>query len=115
LNYGNAPSQGAATRHLGTIKAAGAGLILMLSMLLSAAAIAQQAAQTGFDPRQTEKYFEDLQSRERAQPARPGLRMPVLPRPMSTGDAKPLFVLRGVTITGALAISPDQLSASYQP
>src|SRR6266700_339467 len=115
LNYGNAPSQGAATRHLGTIKAAGAGLILMLSMLLSAAAIAQQAAQTGFDPRQTEKYFEDLQSRERAQPARPGLRMPVLPRPMSTGDAKPLFVLRGVTITGALAISPDQFSASYQP
>jgi hemolysin activation/secretion protein len=114
-NYGNAPSQAAPTRHLRTIQTVAAGLILILSILSSASAIAQQAAQTGFDPRQTEKYFEDLQSRERAHPARPGLRMPVLPRPVFTGDAKPLFVLQGVTITGALAVPPDRLSTSYQP
>jgi hemolysin activation/secretion protein len=114
-NYGKTPAQGAAARHLGTLRVASAGLILILSILSSASAIAQQAAQTGFDPRQTEKYFENLQSREKAQPARPGLRMPVLPRPVSTGDTKPLFVLRSVTISGALAVPPDQLSTSYQP
>jgi hemolysin activation/secretion protein len=114
-NYGHARWQGTAARHFSTIRIATAGLIVMLSSLWSASAIAQQAGQTGFDPRQTEKYFEDLQSRERAQPARPGLRMPVLPRPIMPGDAKPLFVLRGVAITGAHTLSPDQLSTSYQP
>jgi hemolysin activation/secretion protein len=113
--YGNGPLRGAVVRHLRTIRTVAAGLILILSILSSASAIAQQAAQTGFDPRQTEKYFEDLQFGERAQPARPRLRLPALPRPVLTGDAKPLFVLRGVTIAGTLAIPPDQLSASYQP
>jgi hemolysin activation/secretion protein len=97
------------------MRSASTGLIVVLSSLWSASAIAQQAGQTGFDPRQTEKYFEDLQSRERTQPARSGLRMPVLPRPTMPGDAKPLFVLRGVAISGAYTLSPDQLSTSYRP
>ena len=41
--------------------------------------------------------------------------MPVLPRPKVSGDTRPLFVLNGVSITGAHAIQLDQLSTSYQP
>jgi len=90
-------------------------LILILSSLLQGPATAQQAGQTGFDPRQTEKYFQNLPTGERSQPARPTLRMPVLPKPKVSGDTRPLFVLHGVSVTGAHAIQPDQISTSYQP
>lgn len=89
-------------------------MILILSSLLQGPAVAQQAGQTGFDPRQTEKYFENSPTREQIQPTRPNLRMPVVPKPKVSGDTKRLFVLHGVSITGAHAIQLDQLSASYQ-
>jgi hemolysin activation/secretion protein len=90
-------------------------LILILSSLLQGPAVAQQAGQTGFDPRQTEKYFENLRTGEQVQAARPNLRMPVLPAPKVSGDTRPLFVLHGVSVIGAHAIAPDQLSTSFQP
>lgn len=114
-NYGDARLPGSIIWHFGTVRAAGACLILVLSNLLQGAAVAQQAGQTGFDPRQTEKYFENLPTGERIQPARPTLRMPVLPKPQVGGDTRPLFVLHGVSVTGAHAIQLDQLSTSYQP
>ena len=77
-------------------------------------AIAQQANQPGFDPRQTEKHFDDLQSGQ-GQPAKPALRVPTFARPEVTADGKPLFVLRGVTLAGAFALPYDQLAAAYQP
>ena len=114
-NYGYAPSYGSAVWHFGTVGVARACFILFLSNLLQGPAVAQQAAQPVFDTRQTEKYFEDLPRGERVQPARPSLRMPVLPKPKVVGDTKPLFVLHGVSVTGAHAIPLDQLSTSYQP
>jgi hemolysin activation/secretion protein len=86
---------------------------LALVMEVSAAR-AQQANQSGFDPRQTEKYFDDLQSRP-AQPNRPALRMPSLGKPAIAADHKPLFVLRGVSLAGASAVPQDQLATAYQP
>src|SRR5215467_14159473 len=71
------------------------------------------AAQQGFDPRQTEKHFDDVQEQS-SRPARAPLQMPSFAHPRTTGDGKPLFVLRGVSIAGATAISHDQLAATYQ-
>ena len=75
---------------------------------------AQQANQPGYDPRQTEKRFEDQQSRQ-GPTARPRLPMPQFARPEEQGDSKPLFVLRHVSITGAVAIPQERLVTAYQP
>ena len=71
------------------------------------------ASQPAFDPRQTEKRFDDWQSGET--PARPRLPMPNLARPNVGADTRPLFELHHVTIVGARAIPPDPLAAAYQP
>jgi hemolysin activation/secretion protein len=76
-------------------------------------AAAQQANQPGFDPRQSEKYFDDQQNRPARPAERPSLRMPRFERPYA--DTKPQFALRGVTITGALTIPRERLAAVYQP
>jgi hemolysin activation/secretion protein len=75
---------------------------------------AQHANQPGYDPRQTEKRFEDQQSSQGAN-GRPRLPSPQFARPDGQGDSKPLFVLRRVSITGAVAIPQDRLVTSYQP
>src|ERR1700738_5116279 len=69
-------------------------LAIIACILLSPATLrsahAQQANQPGFDPRQTEKYFDDSQSGpDRA--VRPPPRTPTLARPDITADRKPLF------------------------
>ena len=75
---------------------------------------AQHANQPGYDPRQTEKRFEDQQSSQGAN-GRPRLPLPQFARPEGQGDSKPLFVLRHVSITGAVAIPQDRLVTTYQP
>jgi hemolysin activation/secretion protein len=77
-------------------------------------AAAQQANQPGFDPRQTEKYFDNRQSGAE-RPIQPAPRTPTLARPEVTADGKPLFVLHAVSISGASALPPGQLAASYRP
>ncbi|NPU65851.1 ShlB/FhaC/HecB family hemolysin secretion/activation protein [Bradyrhizobium sp. 83012] len=94
------------------------GTALVTSLCLSAvwaagAAQAQQVSQPSFDPRQTERVF-DEQSRS-AQPAPPRPRAPLFETQKSVGDRKSLFTLRGVTLTGASALPADQLAAAYQP
>ena len=75
---------------------------------------AQQANQPGYDPRQTEKRFEDQQS-VRSSGGRPRLPMPQFARTAGQGDSKPLFVLQSVSITGAVAIPQGRLVTAYQP
>ncbi|WP_247779735.1 ShlB/FhaC/HecB family hemolysin secretion/activation protein [Bradyrhizobium sp. 170] len=41
--------------------------------------------------------------------------MPQFARPEEQGDSKPLFVLRHVSVTGAVAIPRERLVAAYQP
>src|SRR5882724_11744583 len=74
---------------------------------------AQQANQPGYDPRQTEKRFEDQQSGQ-GSTARPRLPSPQFARPEGQADSRPLFVLRHVSISGAVAIPQDRLAATYQ-
>jgi hemolysin activation/secretion protein len=86
----------------------------LLSLATTTAVHAQQANQPGFDPRQTEKYFDDRQSGP-DRPVRPPPRTPSIARPDATADSKPLFALNTVSVSGASALPPDQLAASYRP
>jgi hemolysin activation/secretion protein len=86
----------------------------LLSLATTTAVHAQQANQPGFDPRQTEKYFDDRQSGP-DRPVRPPPRTPTLTRPDVPADSKQLFVLRAVSVSGASALPLDQLAASYRP
>ena len=88
------------------------GLLLAL-LLTSLPAQAQHASQPAFDPRQTEKRFDNWRSGET--PARPQLPMPNLARPKVGADTRPLFELHHVTIIGAHAIPLDRLAVAYQP
>ena len=87
---------------------------LWLSTVACFPAHAQQANQPGYDPRQTEKRFEDQQSSPGAN-GRPRLPSPQFARPEGQGDTKPLFVLRHVAISGAVAIPQDRLATAYHP
>jgi len=88
----------------------GVGLWIIIASL---PAHAQSANQPGYDPRQTERRFEGQQSSQGAN-ARPGLPLPHFARPEGQGDTKPLFVLRHVSISGAVAIPPERLATTYQ-
>jgi hemolysin activation/secretion protein len=73
---------------------------------------AQQVPPSGYDPRQTEKRFED---QSQAPAGRPRLPKPQFERNEKLGDNKPLFLLRHVSVTGAVAIPPARLAMAYQP
>src|SRR5919201_1065956 len=68
-------------------------------------AFAQQANQPGFDPRQPEKYFENQTEQESLN--RPPVKLPSVDRPNAGGDTSPQFVLRGISVVGAHAMSRD--------
>jgi hemolysin activation/secretion protein len=76
-------------------------------------ALAQQANQPGFDPRQPEKYFENQSDQETL--SRRPVKLPSIGQPNTGGDTKPQFVLRGVNVSGAHAIPRDRIAALYQP
>jgi hemolysin activation/secretion protein len=98
--------------YLATVLAIIACILLSPATLRSAAA--QQANQPGFNPRQTEKYFDDRQSGA-DRPVRPPPRTPTLARPDITADRKPQFVLRAISISGVSTLPREALAASYRP
>jgi hemolysin activation/secretion protein len=76
---------------------------------------AEQVTQPTFDTRQTEKYFDDLQTHR--EPA-PPLGVPHVSAGAGTAMApagKPLFVLRSVVLAGATTLDKTELAAAYQP
>ena len=114
-NYGRSVSRAGAGRHRATAPFAFASLVLIISAIASSVpAEAQHANQPGFDPRQTEKRFDALQSGQ-TPATRSALQMPRLSRPEAPADSKPLVKLRRVSVTGALTIPVDQLITAYQP
>ena len=90
--------------------AIGVGLWIIIACL---PAHAQHANQPGFDPRQTERRFDSQQSSQGAN-GRPRLPSPQFARPEGQGDSRPMFVLRHVSIRGAVAIPQERLAATYQ-
>jgi len=87
-----------------------AAALLLLAVIVSMPAKAQQ----GFDPRQTERQFDTPQSGQ-SPAARSGVRMPRVSRQEGAADTKPMFVLRGVSLSGADAIPRDQIASVYRP
>ncbi|WP_247838184.1 ShlB/FhaC/HecB family hemolysin secretion/activation protein [Bradyrhizobium sp. 200] len=88
--------------------------VALWTVIVCLPAQAQHANQPGYDPRQTEKRFEDQQEGQPSA-ARSRLPMPALARPEVQGDSKPLFVLQRVSIRGAAAIPLERLVTAYQP
>src|SRR3954462_11670135 len=107
-NYGDRRVARVAKRHLVT-----AAVLLAPFFAGVPQAFAQQATQPGFDPRQPQKYFENQTERESLN--RPPVRLPTVDQPNTGGDTKPQFVLRGIAVSGARAISRDHIAAVYQP
>src|SRR6266567_3388372 len=85
LNYGEGTPPALAGRHRRTASFAMTSLALVSFGLPPA--IAQQANQPGFDPRQTERRFDALESGQ-MQLTRPGLRFPQLAGPAVGADTK---------------------------
>lgn len=107
-NYGNRLVGRVEKQHLLT------ALVLLVPTFAGVAqTFAQQASQPGFDPRQPEKYFENQTERESL--SRPPVRLPTVGQPNTGGDTKLQFVLRGVNVSGAQAVSHDRIAAVYQP
>ena len=90
-----------------------AGFVLW-TLIACLPAQAQHANQPSYDPRQTEKRFDDQQSSQGAN-GRPRLPSPQFAQPEGQGDSRPLFVLRHVSIASAVAIPQDRLVTAYQP
>lgn len=107
-NYGDGVAARVEKRHHLT-----ALVLLALTFTGIPQAFAQQASQPGFDPRQPEKYFDNQTERESL--SRPPVRLPTVGQPNTDGDTKPQFVLRGISIIGAHAVSRDRIAAVYQP
>lgn len=108
LNYGERLVARVEKRHLLT------ALLLAVPIFAGVPpAFAQQANAPGFDPRQPEKYFENQTEQESLR--RPAVRLPTVGQPNAGGDTRPQFVLRGVDVSGANAVSGDRIAAVYQP
>ena len=107
-NYGNGFAARVGKRRLLT------ALVLLAPIFTGVPqSFAQQANQPGFDPRQPEKYFENQTERETL--SRPPVKLPTVGHANTGGDTKPQFVLRGLNVSGARAVSRDRIAAVYQP
>ncbi|HET7803653.1 MAG TPA: POTRA domain-containing protein [Pseudolabrys sp.] len=74
----------------------------------------QPAAAPRYDPRQTEKSIETLQSEQERR--KPPVRLPSAPAlSVSGADTRPMFRLRAVSIEGAQAVPAETIAAAYQP
>src|SRR5437660_4141564 len=112
LNYGLGTPSTLVKRHRRTASFVMTSLALVSFGLPPANA--QQANQPGFDPRQTERRFDALESGQ-TQPTRPGLNLPQLAQPAVGADTRPSFDLRDVVLTGGRAIPRAELIGTYQP
>src|SRR5260370_35548036 len=112
LKYGEGTPSALAGRHRRTASFAMTSLALL--SFGSPPATAQQANQPGFDPRQTERRFDALESGQ-TQPTRPGLSLPQLARPAVGADTRLMFDLREVVLTGGWPDPPAALVTAYQP
>lgn len=87
--------------------------IFALSVVAPRAAAQQTARQVQPDLGRTEKYFETLE-REQSRAKRPAA-LPTAPTLSGSGDARPMFKLKGVTVEGATVLSGEAIADAYGP
>src|ERR1700749_2863107 len=76
--------------------------IIVLISSHAAPSWAQQAAQPGFDPRQTERRFDTLDTEQQRNGSKSLPRLPGMSKPTDNSyDHKPAFALRGISVVGA--------------
>src|SRR5690242_20249565 len=63
---------------------------------------------------QIERSFEILQGDQRLR-AKPGVRLPSVPKPEIRASTKPLFKLRSVAVEGATTLSGEVNTDAYKP
>ena len=86
----------------------------LISLAAASPSLGQPASQPSYDPRQFERRLDEQPLQSAPASTRPPI--PKMSRPADVkADTTPLFVLRHVSITGATAISRDQLVSSYEP
>lgn len=83
-----------------------------LTLLTSLVVFSGASAQQGFDPRQIERRFEE--ESEQTRPSQP-LKLPAQAHPTVSGDTRPQFVLKGISLSGAYAVSSDRIATAYRP
>jgi hemolysin activation/secretion protein len=88
---------------------------MFAALAIASAPVRAQQANPGFDPRQTERRFETLSGQERPARPAPALRLPAAARPQAAPDARPRFVLRGVSLVGLGAVQRERAMHAYQP
>src|SRR5262245_21494692 len=92
----------------------GGVLVFVLGLLTSLVpAQAQQASSPGFDVRQTERRFEQLETKQGS--GGRGVRVPRVSRSETSADPTPPFVLGNVSLTGAHAIAREGLAEAWRP
>lgn len=89
-----------------------AGVALLIISLASPSK-AQQAASPGFDPRQTERRFDTLDTEQQRKTSKPLPRLPGMRQQTNTYDRKPSFALHGISLVGANAISGETIAQTY--
>lgn len=88
-----------------------------LASILAATAtpsVAQQARSPQPDIGQTEKRFDALEAEQRRAKSA-AVSLPQVANPTASADTKPLFRLTGIAVDGATLISPDAITATWQP
>ncbi len=113
-NYGVAASRPGVLLHCGMGGVACSILVIVFLAITSIPLKAQQVSQPGFDPRQTEKRFDEPQS-DQTPSGRSALRVPKLAPSGAAADSKALFELHSVSLSGDGAIPRDQIAKVYQP
>jgi len=99
-------------------KTSAGGLSLLTLIFLLALGGSVWAQQPAPQPRynsqqQTEKSFEILQGDQRPR-AKPGVRLPSIPKPEARASTKPLFKLRSISVEGANTLSGEAISDAYK-
>jgi hemolysin activation/secretion protein len=114
-NYGAAGSRPGVLPHRGMGRVASLSVAMVFLAITSIPLKAQQVSQPGFDPRQTEKRFDEPQSGPTPSGRSAALRVPKLTPSGVAADSKALFELHRVSLSGVGAIPRDQIAKVYQP
>ncbi len=90
-------------------------VVILFAGLASTPGVAQHgASQPGFYPRQTERLFGPSQTQQRPE-LRRQLVTPGFSPPQPAADARPLFNLTAVSVTGATAVPGAAIATVYEP